>query len=205
MRIPHINICGYPGAGKSTVAYLLSQRYNTSWIPRYTTRPRRTGEIDGTEYLFLSNEEFLKRYRASEMLPWDTAVGTKKNPDGTKYHRGTPKPEFWPRPPKDTEIILSVFGTRVAPELKKKIAPDMINICLVGSEAVLLGRVLERFGGDFVGGHWDTILKYGALGVESDFEHVINTDDFDIEGVVQRVEIIAGFKPMQLNLKRLSP
>lgn len=63
-------ISGPSGAGKTT---LLKRLYAASPVPLVTsvsatTRPPRPGEIDGTDYHFLTKEEFERRRRQGEFL-----------------------------------------------------------------------------------------------------------------------------------------
>lgn len=52
-------IVGKMGSGKSTLAKILETK-GLNRIVTYTTRPKRVGEIDGVDYHFISEEEFLK-------------------------------------------------------------------------------------------------------------------------------------------------
>jgi guanylate kinase len=57
------------GGGKSTLAQKVVA--STGGIVRsvtYTTRPKRTGELNGRDYHFMSQEEFLVRRQAGEFL-----------------------------------------------------------------------------------------------------------------------------------------
>ena len=57
------------GAGKSTLSKrLLADDPTISFSVSATTRPMRPGEIEGTDYYFLTAEEFRARVAAGEML-----------------------------------------------------------------------------------------------------------------------------------------
>lgn len=59
------------GAGKSTIArHLLAARDNLAYSVSATTRPPRTGEVDGESYYFLARETFEARREAGEFLEW---------------------------------------------------------------------------------------------------------------------------------------
>src|SRR5438270_10100874 len=56
------------GAGKTTLCDALRQTPDFVYSVSCTTRPPRTGEIDGEDYRFLSETDFLARVKAGEFL-----------------------------------------------------------------------------------------------------------------------------------------
>ncbi len=56
------------GAGKTTLCDALRQTRDFVYSVSCTTRPPRAGEIDGEDYHFLSEEDFLRRMGAREFL-----------------------------------------------------------------------------------------------------------------------------------------
>ena len=56
------------GAGKTTLCDALRQGSDFVYAVSCTTRPPRAGEIEGEDYHFMSEKEFLKRLAASEFL-----------------------------------------------------------------------------------------------------------------------------------------
>lgn len=64
------------GGGKTTIARsLLRERDDLGYSVSATTRPRREGEQDSTDYHFLTRDEFLRRVDAGEFLEWATYAG----------------------------------------------------------------------------------------------------------------------------------
>jgi len=60
------------GAGKSTlVNYLLSQRNDLEFSISCTTRAPRGQEMNGREYYFVSNEEFMRRVENDEFVEYE--------------------------------------------------------------------------------------------------------------------------------------
>ncbi len=64
------------GAGKTTIAHRLLER-NADWrfSVSATTRPMRPNEIDGTDYHFLSVEEFQRRIEHGDLVEWEEIYG----------------------------------------------------------------------------------------------------------------------------------
>ena len=56
------------GAGKTTLCESLRQTPDLVYSVSCTTRPPRPGEVDGEDYQFLSEENFLARVKAGEFL-----------------------------------------------------------------------------------------------------------------------------------------
>ena len=54
-----IALCGKSASGKSTIQKTLAEEYPVHKIISCTTRPPREGEIDGVDYHFLTEDEFL--------------------------------------------------------------------------------------------------------------------------------------------------
>jgi guanylate kinase len=64
------------GAGKTTIAWEVMKR-NPSLVfsVSATTRPKRTGEVDGRDYHFLTKAEFKRRAEKGEFVEWEEVFG----------------------------------------------------------------------------------------------------------------------------------
>lgn len=59
------------GTGKSTLIEKLQKEYpSLEWSVSYTTRPRRQGEINGRDYFFITEKEFVTRKDNDEFVEW---------------------------------------------------------------------------------------------------------------------------------------
>lgn len=81
------------GGGKSTVIRRLRETHpDWGFSVSATTRPPRTGEVDGREYYFLTREEFERRVTAGEFLEHENVhgdlYGTLKAPTFDRLTRG---------------------------------------------------------------------------------------------------------------------
>lgn len=75
-------ISGSSGVGKGTVIErFLKQNPDFSLSISFTTRQKREGEIEGVNYFFVSQEDFLQGIKNNEFLEWATFSG---NYYGTK-------------------------------------------------------------------------------------------------------------------------
>lgn len=59
------------GTGKSTLIERLQKEFPTlEWSVSYTTRPRRQGEVNGKDYFFITEKEFVSRRDNNEFVEW---------------------------------------------------------------------------------------------------------------------------------------
>ncbi|SVE08507.1 uncharacterized protein METZ01_LOCUS461361, partial [marine metagenome] len=59
------------GAGKTTVCKLLKQKLpNLKFSISHTSREPRAGEVEGTDYHFITQKEFEKKIKDGEFLEW---------------------------------------------------------------------------------------------------------------------------------------
>jgi guanylate kinase len=66
------------GSGKTTICRLLLERVERLRISvSYTTRPRKNGEVDGTDYYFINDNKFDKMVNSNEFLEHATVYGNK--------------------------------------------------------------------------------------------------------------------------------
>jgi guanylate kinase len=71
-------LSGPSGVGKSTVVSALRRAYPQVWLSvSVTTRAPRPGEVDGTEYHFITGSEFDRMVANDELLEWATFAGHK--------------------------------------------------------------------------------------------------------------------------------
>ena len=64
-------IVGPSGSGKSTLIQKIKQNIpSLCWSVSCTTRKMRTGEINGVDYFFLTQEEFQQKKELGELIEW---------------------------------------------------------------------------------------------------------------------------------------
>ncbi len=68
-------VSGPSGSGKTTLCRKARELEGCAYSISCTTRQPRTGEIDGKDYHFLSQEEFLERTLRGEFLEWARVHG----------------------------------------------------------------------------------------------------------------------------------
>lgn len=88
-----IVITGPSGVGKGTLVNLLLARHPSLFLSvSATTRPPRSGEVDGKDYYFLTQEKFKEMIAAGELLEWaeyaGNYYGTPRLPVENKLQQG---------------------------------------------------------------------------------------------------------------------
>ena len=69
-------IVGPSGSGKSTLVQKVKQSIGTlRWSISYTTRKRRPGEVDGKDYFFVTQKEFLQKKERGDLIEWALVHG----------------------------------------------------------------------------------------------------------------------------------
>ncbi|HOV78497.1 MAG TPA: guanylate kinase [Bacillota bacterium] len=109
---------GPSGAGKGTVCKaLLEDNPNLLLSVSATTRPPRTGEIDGVNYFFLKHDQFEKMIEDNQLLEWAKVYGN---------YYGTPGGFVQESLAQGYDVILEI-DTQGALQVKEKI-PEAVLI-----------------------------------------------------------------------------
>lgn len=123
------------GAGKTTLTRnLLEQEENVSLSISVTTRARRTSEIDGIHYKFLSRRQFELMRDGGELLEWAEVhgnfYGTPREPVETALAEG-----------RDVLFDIDWQGTQ---QLYDSMRPDVVSVFVLPPTAEELKLRLER-------------------------------------------------------------
>lgn len=65
------------GAGKTTLARRLAAEFDIRFSVSYTTRSPRSGEVEGKDYAFVTNERFDRMVAAHEFAEWAVVHGNR--------------------------------------------------------------------------------------------------------------------------------
>jgi len=124
------------GAGKTTLSRrLLESDPETSLSISVTTRKPRPEEVDGEDYIFVSEEEFARMVATDELLEYATVFG---------HSYGTPRKavEISLEAGRDVLFDIDWQGTQ---QLQQKSAPDVVRIFILPpSMAALVERLHSR-------------------------------------------------------------
>ena len=183
---------GPSGAGKGTlIAALVERRPDLEVAVSATTRPRRPGEVEGRDYYFLTEDEFLARARAGEFLEHVVYVS------GRRY--GTLRSEVERILGAGRSCVLEL-ETKGAREVRDTIPGSVTIFVTVPSFAELERRLRARATEST--GEIDERLELARrqTAEAGDFEHVVVNDD--VERAVGELEALVT---QAIGVARLSP
>lgn len=132
-------ISGPSGSGKTTlVDHLLKDRLLGRKLARsisFTTRPKRSREINKRDYFFITGEEFHRALNAKKILEWTKYLG---------YYYGTPKQPVDKQLKAGKNIILCL-DFKGASRIKRIYPHNAVTIFIKPpSLGALLGRIKNR-------------------------------------------------------------
>jgi len=161
------------GAGKTTVVHrLLASGLPLGFSVSATSRPRRSNEVNGVDYFFLSPEEFMKRVKNGEFIEWEEVYenqyyGTLKSEIerlwqekkhalfdvdvkggiSLKKYFGSQALAIFIKPPSLQTLYerLRARGTETEESLKKRMAKAEYELSFApGFDAVVENNILEK-------------------------------------------------------------
>ena len=110
------------GAGKTTIARkLLTEDGSIRMSVSATTRPMRPGEVDGTDYHFVSQADYDRMAEQGEFLEWATVFG---------HSYGTPKAQV-KAGLRDGQDFLFDIDWQVTQQLYQKLETDVVRVFLL--------------------------------------------------------------------------
>jgi guanylate kinase len=122
------------GAGKTTLSRMLIERMGgLKMSVSATTRPKRPGEVDGRDYLFVDKARFEEMVKRGELLEWaivfDNRYGTPRAPVEAALSRG-----------EDVLFDIDWQGTQ---QLREKARADVVSVFILPPSAADLEKRLH--------------------------------------------------------------
>lgn len=126
-------LSGPSGVGKDSALMRMREiGFPFHFVVTATSRPRRTGEINGIDYHFLETEDFERRIEAGEFLEWAEVYG---------HYKGIPKWEIRTalESGKDVVLRIDVQGAQTI----RQLAPEAVLIFIAPPNLDDLQRRLQ--------------------------------------------------------------
>lgn len=181
-------VSGPSGTGKGTVLNSIRQQEkNIKFSVSATTREPRSGEVDGVNYFFKTNEEFEAMIKNGELIEWvkycDNYYGTPK-----KYIEDTIKSGY------DCLLEIEVEGALNI----KKIYPDCVSIFILPPSFDELRRRIESRGTEkpeVIEKRMEKALK--EINYVDKYDYVVVNDD--IEEAVNSIRYILASEKLKFS------
>ena len=173
-----IVISGPSGVGKDAVLRRMKERgLPFHFVVTATTRPRRSGEVEGRDYLFVSRQDFDGMVERGEMLEHALVYND---------YKGIPRPQVAQALASGHDALLRVDVQGAA--TIRALAPEALLIFLLaGSEAELERRLRARH----TESEKDLALRQQAARLEIErldlFDYAVVNRDFALDGTVDTI------------------
>lgn len=128
-------ISGPSGVGKTTITHEVERRLGGMFSVSVTTRPKTASDIEGRDYYFISDAEFVRRRDAGELLESATVFG--------KYSYGTPRQPVTEHLARGHLMILEI-DVQGALQVKSQMPEAYMIFVLPPSDEELLRRLRSR-------------------------------------------------------------
>ena len=125
------------GGGKTTIIHTILNMYSEKFVYSIsaTTRKMRSGEVDGKDYFFLTEEQFIKDIENHRFLEWEQVHG---------YYYGTPK-LYIDQCIRNGKYVLLDIDVNGALQVAKKYENNTITIFISPpSQIELINRLKNR-------------------------------------------------------------
>jgi guanylate kinase len=131
-----IVISGPSGVGKDTISRLLMDTKNESYyfVVTATTRRPRVGEIDGSDYFFVSHDEFARMIEEDELLEYAIVYND---------YKGVPKQQIRDALASGKDVIMRL-DPQGAATIRKLVPQGTFIFLMAESEQAMVQRLRER-------------------------------------------------------------
>lgn len=175
-------IMGKASTGKDTLVKMASKRLEIPMALSFTTRPKRTGEKEGVEYSFISDDEFWDLYNSKSLAEYTSYEVA----SGETWHYGFTREEL-----EKAEYVLVIVNPDGFKQISELYGDKVCSILIDAPADVRIKRYLDR----------DTITETKAeeccrrfLADQKDFKGITTnykvTNIGDLEKVYKRLETV---------------
>ncbi|MCH8338694.1 MAG: guanylate kinase [Chloroflexi bacterium] len=188
-------ISGPSGVGKDTVLDRMKQRgLPFHFVVTATTRPRRPGEVEGEDYFFVGEQEFLDMIEKGELIEHALVYND---------HKGVPRQQIREAMESGQDVVMrvDVQGAKTIQSL----APEALLIFLTARDEDELSRRLRKRRTE---SEADLKLRLEAakeeLGYLDIFDYVVLNADSTVETAVDTILAIIEAEHHRINPRRVN-
>jgi guanylate kinase len=185
-----IVISGPSGVGKDTVLQRMKERnVAMHFVVTATTRPARTGELSGVDYIFVSNDQFAEMIEANELLEYAIVYGD---------YKGIPKQQVRDAMASGKDVIMRIDVQGAA--TIRKLCPDALLIFLTAfTEEELVQRLTARKSETPEGLKLRIATARKEMSRLSEFDYCVFNPEFHLDTAVDTVLAIIEAEHNRVN------
>jgi len=178
----HLILISSPsGGGKNSVIKELIARFdNAVQFVTTTTREKRDGEIDGTDYHFLSREYFKRKIEADDFVEYNDYAG---NLYGTEKEKLSASLETY-------DLVFSQADVNGKHSLDKLGIPHLSIFLMPESMDVLRERIINRGGVSEEKMHERLHIAEEELETSKDYDYRVVNKEGELEKTVEKIRKI---------------
>ncbi len=172
-------ISGPSGVGKDTVARKVIDRRPDEFyfVVTAATRKPRKGEVQGRDYIFVSNDEFARMIDDDELLEYAIVY---------RQYKGIPKQQIRDALKSGRNVIMRVDVQGAA--TVRKLIPNVITVFLqTPTEADLIKRLIERESENSEGLKLRIATARKEMERISEFDYCVVNADNEVEKAVEHI------------------
>ena len=161
------------GAGKTTICKkILKKNKNINFSVSCTTRTPRDEEIDGIDYLFLSQNAFEIKIKNKEFIEWERIHGN--------FYYGTLKKSIEDAIKSNTMLLLEL-DVKGANAIMKAYSSNFLSIFIQPPDKQELIKRLKKRGSDSIERIKQRLDRLESeLLYKKDFDYIVNNDNVEI-------------------------
>ena len=174
-------ISGPSGVGKDAILNLLKKQYTSNhYVVTVTTRNKRNNEIDGKDYVFVTNQQFQQMINSDEFLEWAIVYNN-------KY--GVPKNQVAQALSENKNVIIKtdVQGAKTIKQIMNEAKTIFLNPPDISKLAEHLNSRMSESKKSF-----RLRMETALLEIESrdEFDYVVNNQEGKIEQTLEEINHI---------------
>jgi guanylate kinase len=187
-------LSGPSGVGKDTLLNALKIRgYDFAFVVTMNSRPRRSNETNGVDYIFVTRDEFEAEIKRGELLEHSIVYGD---------YKGIPKAQVRRAIASGKDVVMRI-DVQGAAKVRKMVPNAVMIFIAPESEAELVRRLQERDTESEEALRTRINTARGEMKRRDEFDYIIiNRDDQQNEAVEQ---ILAVIKAEHCRIGRTAP
>ena len=181
-KIPNLFIITGPsGVGKDAILNLMKKQYTSNhYVVTVTTRSKRDNEIDGKDYVFVTNQQFQQTINSDEFLEWAIVYNN-------KY--GVPKNQVEQALSENKNVVIKtdVQGAKTIKKIMNEAKTIFLNPPDISKLAEHLNSRMSESKKSF-----RLRMETALLEIESrdEFDYVVNNQEGKIEQTLEEINHI---------------